>query len=96
MSNSFDPDQARHFVRPDLGPNCLQRLSSDGNSRQRVKTRPAYNLGSLSDRISFSPFVYIKQLATILFFQHTVIQPLQDGNFFFSKISIFLNDLNLC
>ena len=22
--NSLDPDQARHFVRPDLGPNCLQ------------------------------------------------------------------------
>ena len=29
MSNSLDPDQARHFVRPDLGPNCLQRLSAD-------------------------------------------------------------------
>ena len=24
--NSLDPDQARHFVGPDLGPNCLQRL----------------------------------------------------------------------
>ena len=29
MSNRFDPDQARHFVGPDLGPNCLQRLSAD-------------------------------------------------------------------
>ena len=29
MSNSLDPDQAGHFVRPDLGPNCLQRLSAD-------------------------------------------------------------------
>ena len=29
MSNSLDPDQARHFVGPDLGPNCLQRLSTD-------------------------------------------------------------------
>ena len=27
VSNSLDPDQARHFVGPDLGPNCLQRLS---------------------------------------------------------------------
>ena len=27
VSNSLDPDQARHFVRPDLGPNCLQSLS---------------------------------------------------------------------
>ena len=26
MSNSLDPDQAQHFVAPDLGPNCLQRL----------------------------------------------------------------------
>ena len=25
----MDPDQARHFVGPDLGPNCLQRLSAD-------------------------------------------------------------------
>ena len=29
MSNSLDPDQARHFVGPDLGPNCLQWLSAD-------------------------------------------------------------------
>ena len=27
VSNSLDPDQARHFVELDLGPNCLQRLS---------------------------------------------------------------------
>ena len=26
--NSLDPDQARHFAGPDLGPNCLQRLSA--------------------------------------------------------------------
>ena len=25
MSNSLDPDQARHFVGPDLGSNCLQK-----------------------------------------------------------------------
>ena len=30
MSNSLDPDQARQFVGPDLGPNCLPRLSADG------------------------------------------------------------------
>ena len=29
MSNSLDPDQAGHFVRPYLGRNCLQRLSAD-------------------------------------------------------------------
>ena len=42
MSNSLDPDQAgqiqaRPFVGPDLGPNCLPRLSADDNGRQRVK-----------------------------------------------------------
>ena len=29
VSNSLDPDQDRHYVGPDLGPNCLQRLSAD-------------------------------------------------------------------
>ena len=29
VSNSLDPDQARHFVGRDLGPNCLQRYSAD-------------------------------------------------------------------
>ena len=29
VSNSLDPDQDRHFVGPDLVPNCLQRLSAD-------------------------------------------------------------------
>ena len=36
VSNSFDPDQARHFVGPDLGLNCLQRLSADDTIRQRA------------------------------------------------------------
>ena len=31
VSNSSDPDQARHFVRPGLDTNCLQRLSA-GNT----------------------------------------------------------------
>ena len=36
VSNSLDPDQARRFVGPDLGPKCLQRLSADDTSRQNV------------------------------------------------------------
>ena len=28
MSNDLDPDQDRHSVGPDLGPNSLQRLSA--------------------------------------------------------------------
>ena len=34
--NSLDPDQALHFVRPDLDPNCFQRISADDTCRQRV------------------------------------------------------------
>ena len=36
MSNSLGPDQARHIVRPNLDPNCLQKLSADNTFRQRV------------------------------------------------------------
>ena len=37
MPNCLDPDQALHFVGPDLGPNCLQRLSVDETGSQKVK-----------------------------------------------------------
>ena len=37
MSNRLDPDQARHNVGPDLDPSCLQRLSANDTSKQRVK-----------------------------------------------------------
>ena len=38
VSSSLDPNQARHFVVPDLGPNCLQRLSADNTWRWRVNS----------------------------------------------------------
>ena len=34
VSNGLDPDQNRHSVGPDLGLNCLQRLSADDKSRR--------------------------------------------------------------
>ena len=37
VSNSLDPDQARHFVGPELDPNCWQSLSADNTRRQRIK-----------------------------------------------------------
>ena len=37
VSNNLDLDQARRSVGPDLGPNCLQRLSADDTSRQMGK-----------------------------------------------------------
>ena len=33
VSTSLDPDQARHFVGPDLGANCLQKLPADDTSK---------------------------------------------------------------
>ena len=36
MSNGLDPDQDRHSVGPDLGPNSLQRLSALGCVVQSV------------------------------------------------------------
>ena len=36
MSKSLDPDQARRYVGPGLGPNSLQRLPADSISRQIV------------------------------------------------------------
>ena len=38
MSYKLDPDQAQHFVGPDLGPICLQRLWQMKLGRQRVKS----------------------------------------------------------
>ena len=43
MSNSLDSDQTRRFVRLDLDPNCLHRLSADDISRQRVKVIGSYS-----------------------------------------------------
>ena len=33
LPNSLDPNQARRFVEPDLGPHCSQRLSADNTGR---------------------------------------------------------------
>ena len=48
MSNSLDPDQARRFVGPDHGPNCLPKLSADDTGRQRVnRYQTSRNYGGL-------------------------------------------------
>ena len=37
MSNISDPDQDRHFVGPDLDPNCLSGLSADDKSHNEER-----------------------------------------------------------
>ena len=64
MSISLDPDQARHFVGPDLSLNCLQRLSADGNNRQRAKGLDfgPYQWTALIDKelgLDFSPYLHL-------------------------------------
>ena len=46
MSNSLDPDQARHLVGPDLGPSSLQRIAADDTRGYRVikKTGDIFNV----------------------------------------------------
>ena len=39
VSIRLDPDQSRRFFGPDLYTNCVQRLSADDTSWQRVKVR---------------------------------------------------------
>ena len=50
ISNGLEPDQGRHCVGPDLGPNCLQRLSAD-NKEGKEFTVPEH-LGTGDKNIS--------------------------------------------
>ena len=43
VANSLHSDQTRHFVGPDLDPNCLHRLSADDTGGQRVNCEAAYS-----------------------------------------------------
>ena len=49
-SNSLDPTQAQRNVGPDLGPNCLQKLSADDTSRQRVNIQSKIYLFMILDK----------------------------------------------
>ena len=37
MLNRLDSGQARRYVKPDLGPNCLEKLSAYDNIREKIK-----------------------------------------------------------
>ena len=38
VSNNLDPDQDRHSISPDLGPNCLQWFLAD-DKRKELKSK---------------------------------------------------------
>ena len=78
MSNSLDPDQARRFVGPDLGSNCLSRLSADDTGRQRVKA--SYQLLKLCSSVCVGPQACFLVTRPVLF---TALSPPQRGIFCF-------------
>ena len=58
VSNRLDPDQARHFVRSDLGPVCLQRLWADDTSWQWVNYKWKQNYFYILKDFRNTPVVY--------------------------------------
>ena len=54
MSNSLAPDQARHLVGPDMGPNCWQRLSADDTISKELTLQSPLPV-NLPFPCSFSP-----------------------------------------
>ena len=59
VSNRLDPDQARHFVGPDLDPNYLQRLSADGS---RILLMIIWEKFEYHTQLSKFDFHYTKKL----------------------------------
>ena len=76
MLNKLDPDQDRHSVSPDLGPNCLQRLSEDNKvniSNERVNEHTCILYKYVGSKIT--KFIYPI---------YPILLPLIDDLFFFS------------
>ena len=53
ISKCLDLDRAQNFVGPDLGSNCLLKLSADNTCRQRVKCLACCKFGNFSENFIF-------------------------------------------
>ena len=51
VSYRLELGQAQYFIEPDLGKNCLQLVSSDVTSRQRIKNARLYRELWFSGRV---------------------------------------------
>ena len=75
MSNSLDPDQDRHSVGTDLGPNCLHVISRRQKSLARKELKVMLNT-KLNRHGKFLKFLLVlhahiwKQLKFLLVLQH--------------------------
>ena len=66
VSKVLDPDQDRHYVGPDLGPKCLQKLSADNKSPlARKELSERINLKQISFSQSINKLVKTSVRATI-------------------------------
>ena len=57
MIGCFDPDQAQLSVGPDLGPDCLQRLSAD----DKIRCWQTELRGRIQERRFQGPHCLLKQ-----------------------------------
>ena len=91
MSDSLDPDQIRPFVGSDLGPNCLNMLSADDTSSQRVQIHAKMNLKIPSAQVACC--IYLFTLLTNVSIQaNSVDQDRSSG----SLSKRFLKHLSRC
>ena len=69
MSNSLDPDQARPFLGPDLGLNCLPRLSEDDTGRRIARDQTmfwkAIMFTTLSDTFLFKLSIMLGRIQAV-------------------------------
>ena len=63
VSNHLDPDQGRHSVGPNLGPNCLQRLSAQTTkvaaSKVKLTTCVSFTINSVNSAAAEEQFCNI-------------------------------------
>ena len=59
MSNGFNPDQDRRSVGPDLGPNCLQKIFADDQSRRFNAVTDNENIKHLTCKINNHSMPYL-------------------------------------
>ena len=90
MSNRLDPDQDRHSLGPDLGTNCLQKLSADNTSRQRVKSTNSTVLVVHSHTVMMN----VLSARLIIYLIRTLCMLLKFACFF--VICVFVNDVFVC
>ena len=76
MSNSSDPDQARQNVGPDLGPDCLQKLSADN----KIKLFKYYYLMGINSILIFMHKWFLVDIPPCLGDLHYLAHIILDGS----------------